>query len=191
MREQLLRHGSPVDDRVAPVVQPNQFRQQLRAESVPVRCDRVDAEHLAHHAVPVGRAACFSPLHRPAMWSSTSEANTSSALATNRTAPSGWRHAPRPRTCSSQRSSRNRSVCSGARAVRDRRDRIEPVDTGTTLPCALAPRYRARPAVSTMPQTRAGSANSVRAPRDAPNGMSSESSKAARSALAAATQLPK
>src|SRR5581483_73267 len=90
MRFELRRDGLGSDDRVAPVVEVDPFREELGAETVPVTGDRVDADPL--HRLPrgIGRTRAPSLVHRRWMQcASNSVANTSSALATKRTAPSG------------------------------------------------------------------------------------------------------
>ena len=159
---------------------------------MPVTGDRVDAEHLAHRAVPVRRTLAArhctarlcgaqprkrilqarllptEPLRRGGdTLPGRVPARASALAATGPCAPDARAARDRPRSHRA-RGHRDHTV------LRSRSRGSEQV--------ARSRRSRRRvPAVS----------NSVRAPRDAPNGMSSESSNAARSASAAATQLPK
>src|SRR6266566_8461103 len=93
--------GSGGDDRIAPVVEADQLRQQFRAKPAPIAFDAVDGQHerLAHALRRTSRSSC--PL-----CCANSFAKTSSADARNMTAPSGCLHAPRPRTSLAQRWSR-------------------------------------------------------------------------------------
>ena len=102
-----------VDDRVAPVVERDPLREELGAEAVPVAGDRVDAERaLIAHAHCTGRAATRVSAHAaasaPRVTCELVARRRRAQLSTKRAAPSGCRHAPRPRTCAVQRSSRAR-----------------------------------------------------------------------------------
>src|SRR5439155_16128047 len=97
---ELGRDGALLDDRVAPLVERDQLGEQLRAVAVRVAQDRVDSQVLAHGPAPVGSSGSeWVAEQRPARWSWISSAKTRSALSTNRTAPSGWAHAPRRAIC--------------------------------------------------------------------------------------------
>src|SRR5581483_11782072 len=107
---QLGRDRLVADHRVAPLVERDQLRKELRAVAVRVAEDRVDADVLAHRGPPVGSTgARRAAEQRPPRWSSISRSKTRSALSANLSAPSGCAHAPRRAICAASRGSRSRA----------------------------------------------------------------------------------
>ena len=123
--DQSRRDRLGVDDREAPVVERDPLGKSSAQSPCPSQAIGLTRRRRRSSRRSSGRRGRgrSAPLQRPRRrWCSTSSAKTSSALATKRAAPSGWRQAPRPRTWSSQRSSRARSSARrGARAARARR----------------------------------------------------------------------
>src|SRR4029079_8618676 len=136
--EQGVGDAAGADHGVAPVVEIDQLRQQLRAHPVAVAGDPVDDEPLGRRVprpslgpvdlVPAavggaGHQATLRPVAargwgwlqwRWCWWSCHSSLKVRSELNSWPIAPSGWRQAPRPAICSAQRARR-------ARAARSRR----------------------------------------------------------------------
>src|SRR5205085_8131667 len=86
-----------IDDREAPLVELDSLGEELRAEPVALARDWIHAHALHQVIAGIGRTRRLAS-QRPRRWSTASRANTSSALVANPAAPSGCRHAPRPRT---------------------------------------------------------------------------------------------
>src|SRR4051794_18160529 len=100
--DQLTWDRLAVDDRIAPLVELDPLREQLGAQAMAGAGDRVDPDASAHAAARSARSGKRSVRRREQAWqgprracSANSPAKTSSALSTNRTAPSGSRQAPR------------------------------------------------------------------------------------------------
>src|SRR4051794_24990498 len=113
--DQLAGDRLAVDDRVAPLVELDALRQQLGAEAVAGAGDRIDPDAGAHAAALSNSSGKLSVRRHEHAWqgprracSSNSAAKTSSALCTNRTAPSGSLQAPRRTASAAQRSTRAR-----------------------------------------------------------------------------------
>ena len=116
------------------------------------------------------------PSHGPwRAWSSTSAANASSALRTSRTAPSGWRQAPRPVTSPRRRLERARSARPRPARAGAAARRRPPAIAGS--PCTHGPHWPADSAASQRDQRarlgdgaarRAGRATTTPAPSAAP-----------------------
>src|SRR6266849_1827999 len=101
--QQMIGYRARRDDRVAPIVETHELREQLRAEGVSVAADAIDGElRLRAHAMRLG---CEGAARQCGAWFANSSANTASAERSSITAPSGCRHAPRPATSFDQRSS--------------------------------------------------------------------------------------
>src|ERR1700737_1998505 len=116
MLDEAPRDGGSCDDRVTPVIKGAQLGKQLGAKPVTVAADPVDLHRLPHQATAtLSRAATVRQRRR--WWPEKSSAKTSSALCSRATAPSGWRHAPRPVNSPLQRTMRSRSPACGELAA--------------------------------------------------------------------------
>src|SRR2546427_3310395 len=95
--DEILGDRPGIDDRIAPLVEGDPLGEELRAKSVRLACDRVDAKPLAHRSPPLPAGSgigstpgALQPAHGPRRrCSANSSAKTSSALRAKRTAPSG------------------------------------------------------------------------------------------------------
>ena len=135
------RYRLGVDDRIPPVIEVDPLRQELGAEAVPVARDGIDAKGLQVRLVGTGRTrAPVRVQRRCALCASSSAAKTSRALATNRTAPSGWWQAPRAADLSAPAPDARSLVLAfeSCGALEGAGDRREPVHTRAALTGALA-----------------------------------------------------
>src|ERR1700694_3733780 len=95
MRQRRSRDRTRSNDGIAPLVELDHLRQQIRAHTVAVALDAVDGdgEAIAHDATATAAAA----LHRRrCSWDWNSAAKTRSAEPSKPAAPSGCLQAPRP-----------------------------------------------------------------------------------------------
>jgi len=90
-------------DRVAPIVERHQVRREVMADAEGLTGDPIHLQ-LAVHRQATARQLAAGPQAIPRAWTRNSSSNVRSALVRSSTAPSGWRHAPRPRTSPAQRS---------------------------------------------------------------------------------------
>ena len=138
-------------------------------------------------------AAALVALQRPRSWRSSSAANVTSALRTNRAVPSGWWQAPRPVTSPAQRSTSARDWRRGrapASSVSAAAIRGSPFRQGPHWPADSSARYRTTRAVSASPHRSDGKVIRIPAPTRAPALPSDLLSSVSLAASAAGTQVP-
>src|SRR2546421_2810627 len=84
-----------LDDRIAPVIEADQLREQLGAQPMTVAADPIDLQDLVHQATAT-RAGSEILRHRRRWCPPKSSANSCNALYITAAPPSGWWDAPRP-----------------------------------------------------------------------------------------------